>query len=154
MEQSLLQKLIVCSASQEIYRLLGNPKVQYCVHKSSLSVSVLNQMNSIYTLQHYFHKIYFNNLIPSMPWFSKWSSPFMLYDQHFVQNWICVNIETQETAWRSNGVTSGHFRCWYRNSVNILKYFGLWCSCALHCSQYWFTYRAEFWDNGWKWSCA
>jgi hypothetical protein len=39
--RALLDKLIVCSASQEIHHLLWNLKVHYCVRKSLLDIRVL-----------------------------------------------------------------------------------------------------------------
>jgi hypothetical protein len=44
------------SASQEIPRLLWNPKVHYCVHSSPQLVPVLSQFSSIHTLTFCFVK--------------------------------------------------------------------------------------------------
>jgi predicted phosphohydrolase len=48
------------SASQEIPRLLWNPKVYYHVHKSPPPIPNLSQINSIHNLQSYFPKSHSN----------------------------------------------------------------------------------------------
>jgi hypothetical protein len=55
----------VCSTSQEILRILWNPKVYHRVHKSPSPVPILNQMNAIQNLQPHFPNIHFN-IIPHL----------------------------------------------------------------------------------------
>ena len=57
MEQSPSRKAESHVASQEIPRILENMKVNYCVHKSSPLVCILNPMNSAYTLLSYSLKV-------------------------------------------------------------------------------------------------
>ena len=54
------------SSSQEIPRILCNPKVHYRVHKRPPPASILSQINPIHPLTH-FLQIHFNIIIPSMP---------------------------------------------------------------------------------------
>jgi len=53
------------SASQEITRLLRNPKLHYRFHKSPLLYPNLNQANPVHILAEYFSKIHQNLGLPS-----------------------------------------------------------------------------------------
>jgi hypothetical protein len=68
------------SASQEIPRLLCNPKVHYRVHNSPLLHPIFSQMNPIPTFPPYFPKIHCNTCIrfSSTPKSSEWSVPYRL----------------------------------------------------------------------------
>jgi len=58
MEQSPSWKANKFSASQEISRILWNPKVHYCIHKYPPPVSILSQIDPVHTLISYFLKIH------------------------------------------------------------------------------------------------
>jgi hypothetical protein len=53
----------ISAASQEISRILWNPKAHYTVHNSQALIPLQCQMNSIYAVPPYFFKIHFN-IIP------------------------------------------------------------------------------------------
>ena len=72
MEQSPSWEADQFSASQEIPRILGNPKVLYRIHKCPLPVPILSQLDQFHTPKPYFLKIHFITTIPSMPGSPKW----------------------------------------------------------------------------------
>ena len=71
MEQSPFWEAYKPSGSQEIPRILWNPKVHYRTHKCQPPAPILSQINSVSPSQ--FFRIHFNIILPSTPSSSKWS---------------------------------------------------------------------------------
>jgi hypothetical protein len=65
----------ISSISQEIPRILWNPKVYYRIRKGPPTVSIQRQINPIHNFPFHFLKIHFITTFPSKPKSSKWLFP-------------------------------------------------------------------------------
>jgi len=83
LEQTPSWEAIRFSDSQEIPRILWNPRVYYRVYKSPPPLPILSQIIRVYALPSHFLNIHLNNIFPSSPWSSKWS-PIQFPHQNLV----------------------------------------------------------------------
>jgi len=125
MEQSPSWEANLFSASQEIPRIVWNPKVHYPIHTCPPPVPNLSQLDPVHVPTSHFLMIHPNIITPSMPRSSKWFLPPSLPTKTlytplpsplssiyqtasygtsvllFLVSWTCEKFHTKQFGWRS-----------------------------------------------------
>jgi hypothetical protein len=128
MEQSPSWEANRFSASQEIPRILWNPKVQYRIQKCPLTVSILSQPNPVHTPTSYFLKLHKNIILPSTPGSPHWS----LYLRFPHQN----PVQTSSIPHPSYMTHPSHSSRFHHSHIfYIINKVNYWISsCAIQCN--------------------
>ena len=85
----LLEKLTGSADSQEIPRILWNPKVHYRTHKCPPPLPILSQIHPVPTTPSHFLKIHLNIILPST---TATLTPYFLQTEQPFGNRLCINI--------------------------------------------------------------
>jgi hypothetical protein len=94
MEQNPFWEANSHSPSQEIHRLLWNPKVQYHVHNNPPLVPILTQIHPVHIFSPYFPNVRSNIILQSMPRPSECSVYKEIYRLHnHITPWCSVLLE-------------------------------------------------------------
>jgi len=113
MDQSPSSEADRFSTSQEIPRILWNPKVHYRIHKCPPPVPSLSQLDPVHTPTSHLLKIHFNIILSSASRFPQWSLSLSFPHQNPVHTSPLPHtryMSRPPPCWRSILILSSHLR--------------------------------------------